>query len=32
MAQKLQENLIWVVFVLMVFSVVLGRYYHSLFV
>ncbi|MCD6367551.1 MAG: arsenic resistance protein [Candidatus Aenigmarchaeota archaeon] len=30
--QKIQKNLIWIVFILMVFSVALGRYYHNFFV
>ncbi len=30
--QKIQKNLIGVVFILMIFSVVLGKYYHNFFV
>jgi len=32
MIEKVQKNLIWIVFILMIFSVILGRYYHNFFV
>ncbi len=30
--RKTQKNLIWIVFILMIFSVALGKYYHDFFV